>query len=453
MRRFTIPLLLVTLLFPLILFAAELPKDHVFNVRDFGAVGNGVAKDHTAIQKAIDAATASGGGQVLLTPGTYLSGTIYLKSNVDLHLIAGAVLLGSSDPEDYNAADFCPQNHASAADNTSGAHLVVAVEQNNVTISGRGRIDGNGKAFLKDSESDRFLPKNKVKWRPAQMIFLCESTNITVRGVELFNTPYWTLFLHGCEDFVIDGVRIKNRMDTANGDGIDIDCCQRGTVSNCLIESGDDSITLRASGGDRLKKKRPCEFVAITNCILKTSCQAVRVGVGDGIIRYCTFSNLAIHETRTGLNFHSSYSANSPGAAIENIRFDNIVMDVKVPFVMTLGHAVSETKIRNVYFRGISGVCRSPSFIGGKADNPLLNISFEDIDLAVPQGTEPFTALQLSHIDGLRLHNVRFFEGDKANGPSPFGIKLSGIENGVYERCLPSLDRSVARRNGVFTGE
>jgi len=248
----------------------------------------------------------------------------------------------------------------------------------------------------------------------------------------LANSPYWTCFLHGCEDFLIDGVRIYNRPDTANGDGVDIDSCQRGTISNCHIESGDDCITLRANDAP-LKKKRPCEYITITNCVLKTPHQAVRVGVGDGKIRHCTFSNIAIRETRVGLNFHSSYLASSAGTTIENIRFDNIVMDVQVPFTMTLGHAAETTKIRNIYFRGISGVFRATSPVGGKPGNPLLNISFEDIDLATPAGAQSFTALQLSHIDGLRLNNVRFFEWDRPNSPSPFEIKLMAIVNGPHE--------------------
>lgn len=436
MSKFTVSCLFITFLFSTILIAVEPPKDHVFNVRDFGAIGDGKTKDHLAIQKAIDAATQSGGGRVLLPPGTYLSGTIYLKSNVDLHLIPGAVLFGSPDKEDYNAPDFCPQNRVFVNEFMSGAHLLVAVEQNNITLSGRGRIDGNATAFLKDPNSDLFLHRRNVAWRPGQMIFFCECINVNIRDVELFHSPYWTCFLHGCEDFLIDGVRIFNRPDTWNGDGIDIDCCQRGIISNCNIDSGDDCITLRASD-KALKTKRPCEFITVTNCVLKTVCQAVRVGVGTGTIRHCTFSNLVIRETRTGLNFSASYSAGSPGTTIENIRFENIVMDTKVPFVMTLGYAVETTNIRNISFRRISGLCRETSPVRGKPGNPLLNVSFEDIDLVVPKDTKPFTALQLSHIDGLRLHNVRFTEWDKPSGPSPFEIKVSEIENGIYERCLP----------------
>ncbi|MDR0871035.1 MAG: hypothetical protein LBN39_09620 [Planctomycetaceae bacterium] len=401
--------LLSFLLFPAVLLSAE---NGVFNVRDFGAVGDGKTKDTAAIQKAIDAAAEAGGGRILLTPGTYLSGTIYLKSNTDFHLTAGAVLFGSPDKEDYNAADFCVQNRVFKSDFMSGGHLVVVVEQENVSISGSGRIDGNGKAFLQDPESKRFLPKNKVPWRPAQMVFLCECLNVKIRDVELFHTPYWTCFLHGCEDVLVDGIRIKNRLDTANGDGLDIDCCQRVVVSNCNIESGDDSITLRASE-EPLKKKRPCESIAISNCVLKSACQAVRVGVGSGKIRHCTFSNLVIRETNVGLNFHSSYSPQSSGTTIENIRFDNVVIDANVPFTMTLGYASPETKIRNISFRGISGIARSTSPLSGKPENKLINVSFKDIDMVIPQGTKPFNLFQFQHIDGLRLENVRISEWDK----------------------------------------
>lgn len=427
-------LLPLFLLFPTILVA---DGNNVFNVREFGAVGNGTIKDTVAIQKAIDTATQAGGGRVLLTPGTYLSGTIYLKNNVDFHLTAGAVLLGSPDKEDYNTLDFCQQNRVFTSDFVSGGHLVVAVEQKNVSISGNGRIDGNSQVFLKDMESDRFLPKQKVLWRPAQMIFFCECSSVKIHDVELFNSPYWTCFLHGCENIFIEGVQIKNRLDTPNGDGIDIDCCQCGVVSNCVIESGDDCITLRANE-EPLKKKRPCEYISVTNCVLKTSCQAVRVGVGNGIIRHCTFSNLAIRETNVGLNFHSSYSPQSRGTTIENIRFDNIVMTANVPFTMTLGHALAETKIRNVSFHGISGIVKSTSYISGKPDNKLINISFENIHLTVPQKTKPFKIFQFSHINGLSLENVRIFEWDKPNQISEFDIGVSEIEHGIYKCCLPT---------------
>ena len=115
------------------------------NVRDFGAKGDGVTKDTAAIQRAVDA-----GGMVCFPPGVYLSGTLYLKSGGGLFLERGAILKASPDPADYNADDFCPQNRAHPGEDASGAHFIVALEQENITICGGGRIDGNRQAFYGD---------------------------------------------------------------------------------------------------------------------------------------------------------------------------------------------------------------------------------------------------------------------------------------------------------------
>ena len=420
--------------------------NHHFNVRDFGAVGDGKTKDTAAIQKAIDAANKSGGGRVLLTPGTYLSGTIYLKSNVDFHLMAGAVLYASPDKADYNAYDFCPQNQQPGNllmtyDFTHGGHLVVALEQDNVTLSGRGRIDGNGKAFIYDHKNGRYLDKSEVTWRPSSMLFICECTRVHIHDLQLFNTPYWNCLLLGCEDFLVDGVHVKNPLEFApNVDGINIESCQRGTVSNCIVESFDDCTTLRA-GAFPLKKKRPCEHITITNCVFRSGCQPIRIGVGEGIIRHCTYSNLVLQGGYNGINLHSAYTGGPcPGVTMENIRFQNIIMEgVKAAFSITLGVADDATKIRNIYYRGISGTCSDTSEIAGRAGNKLLNISFEDIDLAVPAGVAPFSVARFGHITGLRLHNVAFFEWDKRSDKNnPCRIKLTNIEDGDYDRCLPT---------------
>ena len=189
-------------------FATALTVDaRTFSVRDFGAKGDGVAKDTAAVQAAVDAASAAGGGTVELDAGTYLSGTIWLKDNVDFHLRAGATLKGSPDPEDYCASNCVPQNWASGVkgDNHSGGHLVCCVGRRNVTLRGPGRIDGNAPAFLKMPDGTHPISKAAIPWRPGQMIWFCDSSDIRITDVEMLDPPYWTCFLLNCERVQIRG--------------------------------------------------------------------------------------------------------------------------------------------------------------------------------------------------------------------------------------------------------
>ena len=176
------------------------------NVKDFGAVGDGKTKDTAAIQRAIDA-----GGMVYFPPGIYLSGTLYLKSNGGLELAPGAVLLASSDRADYNADDFCVQNSFSVNERASGAHFIVAVEQQNIVIRGGGIIDGNREAFYNGFREENPRKFKLGEWRPGQMVYFCECENIRISDVEMNNAPYWTCFLHGCEQVNIRGLRSRIR--------------------------------------------------------------------------------------------------------------------------------------------------------------------------------------------------------------------------------------------------
>ena len=138
--------------------AAHICAASAFDVCAYGAKGDGVAKDTAAIQKAVDAASAAGGGTVEFAPGTYLTGSIWLKDNVDFHLGPGATLKGSPDPADYCASNCCPQNAASprSGDNTSGGHLLLGVGVKNVTLRGPGKVDGSSAAFLLDASGKRY---------------------------------------------------------------------------------------------------------------------------------------------------------------------------------------------------------------------------------------------------------------------------------------------------------
>ena len=364
----------------------------VFSVHDFGAVGNGVAKDTAAVQRAIDAANAAGGGEVLLPQGTYLCGSLFLKSGVDFHLAEGATLKGSPDPADYNAVDVCPQNSGrlGSGDNMSGGHLILCIEQARVTLRGPGKIDGNVGAFLKMPDGSHPPKKLKIPWRPGQMVWFVESRNITIRDIELADAPYWSCFIYGCEGVAVDNAKIHTRRKphTYNGDGLDIDSSRRVRVTGCRIFTADDSITLRANG-DRLKAAGghagretlpDCADVVVSNCTLSSDCNAIRLGVGNGHIRNCSFHDIRIENTRYAVNAVGAWSRPVHGVDITNVSFENLEIDAK-GFCKFYYKKATGSVFDGITFRHVRGRVREPSIFDDTPERPFRNIVFENVKL------------------------------------------------------------------------
>lgn len=370
--------------------------DTRYNVRDYGAAGDGATLDTSALQRTIDACAAAGGGQVAVPAGTYLTGTLHLKSHVELHLEAGSRLLGSNRREDYNADDLYPENFASERDNTTGAHLIMAYRQRNISITGSGTIDGNSPAFFGEIPAGKVATPyfktgdySTLTWRTSQMVWLCRCEHVIMSDVSLVNSPYWTLFLLGCEDVQLRGMTILNPPATRNGDGIDIDCSRRVTVSDCLIRTGDDCITLRAHERLLGDEAIPCEQVAVSNCVLSSPCSAIRVGVGNGQIRDCSFSNIIVHETRTAISFNASYSPVSHGATIERLHFTDFTVDALNPLVLHPGPGGARpAAIRDISFARFRVTAFAGSQLAGTELVPLERIRMSEIDWVVRGGTD-----------------------------------------------------------------
>lgn len=423
-----------------------------YDVHDYGAVGDGKSKDTAAIQSAIDTCSASGGGRVLVAPGIYLSATLWLKSRVELHLSHGAEILGSPDLADYNADDAFTQNMGSyVPEVVTGAHLIICLECHDVAITGGGRINGNSSAFFDVTKKDDgyrcWVIKDK---RPGQMVFFCECSNVRVENISFLDSPYWNLFMHGCENVMIRGLYIYNDFATRNGDGIDIDCCKNVVVDQCNIHSGDDALTVRADPKRLVHKRtgdavlthnilaqfwpsaeestKTCENIVVSNCILSAACNAIHVGVGDGVIKNCRFNNIVIHNSRWGINLVSRYQASETGdyltddgCKIDGIVFSNITMDNCVPFMITTGAARGE-KIRNVFFDNICASGTQTSYIEGSPNSPIRNLRFNhlhmrmsggEINIINPQDSHLETwdrnmrspsAFYIRHVDGLHFH-------------------------------------------------
>jgi len=405
----------------LVLAAGLRAEASVFDVRTFGAKGDGVTKDTAALQKAIDAASAAGGGEVLVGPGTYVSGSLFLKSNVDFHVGPGATIFGSPDKADYNAPDVCPQNRVLKEEASFGAHLFLCIEQRNVTLRGPGKIDGNSLAFIAPPGSDKAYEVREIPWRPSQMLFFCESSDIRIRDLELSNAPYWSCFLHGCERAFVTGLYIHNSKKpyTHTGDGLDIDSCEYVSVSDCLIDVTDDGITLRGNY-ERLKKRRDCAHVTISNCRISSMCNAVRFGVGNGNIHDIDLCNIDVFNSRIAYNFVSAWSSVSRGCDMHNIRVANSTVNCYQRFLRMSHKVAKEAKVHDIYFEGISGTARDPAHIAGNEKNPFRNLHLRNVDVTGGAVIEHVEGLDISG-GSLKRLTAEEIEALKKAGGRPYG--------------------------------
>lgn len=463
--------------------AESVPSVHpsagtVFDVRAFGARGDGEVLDRDAIQAAIDAAHAKGGGVAYLPPGRYRTGTVVLKDNVCLYLEAGAVLWGSAHREDYlpqhpfsgpgaNHKDYCAE------------HLVYAHNARNTGIEGPGRIDGNGKHYH-GAHRPGWTHLEPAAWRPVRLIAFVGCANVTLRDVEIVDAPGWTVWPYDCDGVKIQGVRIVNARWGPNTDGLDIDSSRNVFVSDCYLECGDDSIALKSSAG-LLPGERACENITVTNCVLVSTTCGVRVGFeGDHPMRNCTFTNLVMSRCRTGICIQAPTAPEYHivhGVPMENIRFANIEMDTRLAFFLYVGdESKAPCTLRNVSLTNLRCTTERGCFVGGSKSLPIENIELSDIDLTVygPMDGEflaevpyPYRvwdwwnkrgiphAIFCRHAKDLRLRNVRvrWQEGGPQrtvtlctkNDELPHDVTVGGAEGSWASalRCESVQDLSV----------
>ena len=389
------------------------------NVKDYGASGDGITLDTKAIQAAID-----DGGMVYIPEGIYRTGTLYLKSNGGLHLAVGAVLVASHEREDYNEDDFCPQNRVFTEEYVTGAHLICAIEQENIIIEGHGTIDGQGNFWMNEKNTlpgwpdidDRNYKPNKD--RPGQMIFICECKNVHISDINIVNGPYWHLFFHGCDNVHARGLTIKGDRPRWTNDGIDIDCCSRVTISDCVIEVGDDAITLRGYD-DPLKNKKICESVTITNCVLYSHRDyGIRIGVGNGLIRNCTISNVTVDAPHwAGIGILGRWSDEARTASsVENICISNANVHSRCPIEICVAYGEKplphECFIRNIVMDNLMLITEKCNVIKGFSGVPLENISMNNV-IIQPEENSDEKILQMSMVSDISLDNIKIVGGEE----------------------------------------
>ena len=338
------------------LFAAD------FEITRFGAKEGGVVLNTAAIQAAIDAA-ARDGGRVVVPAGVFVSGTLYMKSGVELHLEKGAVLKASGNLADYNQDQVYPENHGSVSEKWSNQHFIIAYSLKGISITGPGTIDGSSEEFFsKEIPPPRpratgwIYGMRRGRLRPGQMVAVVKCSDVFVGGGVTFkSSPCWTLFLYGCENVKVSGYNVRNGRSDANTDGIDIDCCRNVLVEDADIVTGDDSVAIRANGRhfhDDVQK-HVCENITVRNSKFHCEVMGVRVGVGQGIIRNVRIENCRAEHASIGVSFETVYGTpDGKGVDIENVVVDGLVTeDVYANWNLSVGGDMLTTGVRGIVFR------------------------------------------------------------------------------------------------------
>ena len=291
----------------------------VYNVRNYGARGDGETLDTGAVQKAIDACNAEGGGVVLIPAGTFLIGSTEIKSNVTLHIVAGGKLLGSAQDRDYHAVDAIPLSGDSTLEDGNWA-LLYAVHATNVTIEGPGMIDGQGIQFHSPARGAT-PPSGLGGHRRPYHLLLYRCENLRVRDVDLLNSAYHSVRVIQSRRVHMCGLYIYNRVN-GNNDGFHFISCQYVTISDCTVLSQDDACALFGS----------CRYVTITNSTFSTRWSCFRFG--GGIAQDIVVSNCVLYQVfGCPIKFHGV-----PGSRFENMSFSDLVFDeVTGPICISLG--------------------------------------------------------------------------------------------------------------------
>jgi polygalacturonase len=408
-----------------------------YNVIKYGAKNDSSKLATKAIETAIAAASKAGGGTVYFPAGKYLTGAIHLKSNITILIDAGAELHFSD-----NFNDYLPmvKSRYEGVDVMSFSPLFYAYRAENITITGRGLINGHGKKwwdFVEGYKQDQVRTRWQLEFDqlnkdillpddPRQMKrgflrppfiqpMFCK--NILIEGITIINSPFWTVNPEFCENVKIHAVTINNP-HSPNTDGINPESCKNVHISDCHITVGDDCITIK-SGKDAPGRKmaRPAENYTITNCTMLSGHGGVVIGSEmSGDVRKITISNCVFDGTDRGIRIKS---ARGRGGVVEEIRVSNIVMKnireqaivLDLQYAKTTMEPVSERtpKFRNIHFSNITGQVNQAAYLNGLEEMPLENISFSDINL------DAKTGFSLQYTNKVEFHNVQV---NTESGPS-----------------------------------
>ncbi|MCX8161123.1 MAG: glycosyl hydrolase family 28 protein [Candidatus Saccharicenans sp.] len=395
----------------------------VFNVRDYGATGKKAQNAGQAIQRAVEACAAAGGGLVYFPPGDYSSGTIHLRSHVRIFIEAGATIYSIKDKSAFDREALF-----------YGEDLV------DVTLEGRGVVDGQAGYEWRENGDfhDDFIYPNQLEMekigRPllrsfprndqyGKLVLLLRCRDVLIRGLSFIDSPSWTIHPYGCERLTIDGVYIRSSLkEGVWADGIDPDGCRDVRIANCTIETGDDALVFYSMNwfGPAL----PCENITVTNCRLSSASSAIKFCDGNmKAIRKVTISNCVITDSNRGLSFMVF-----DGGVVEDVVISNLVIETRrhdwfwwgdgepIHFNIKKRSEVHRNwkkeedrpagKIRRVLISNVLARGQGSSQITGHPESPLEEVTIENLRLAIAHNPD---ALYDKAVNALEVRQARKF--------------------------------------------
>jgi parallel beta-helix repeat protein len=441
---------------------AQMGKDSIayseYNIIRYGAIPDGKTDNTTAIQHAVNDCHNHGGGKIIIPPGIFVTGTIKLYGNMNLYLEPGSVLSGTENDQDYLYQKDFGFSGPGAGSKTG---ILVANNEENISITGFGTINGNGThSMYMDSlqmgqdfnvkytrqGSDYMNPaygrkdgpvlwKGSYEDRPGVMIIFSSCKNIRLSNITLKESPNWTVAFLNSTDIKVTGITIENNMSIPNSDGIDMYDSKNITISDCVIQAGDDAIAVVSSNN-----------ITASNCILHSRSCGIRVGYNvfnDDNSGNLLFNNITIFDSNRGIGIFQRRKGN-----MENMIFSNIIIGTRLHSGQWWGHGEpihisavpglgsKETgKISNLRFSNITASSESGILIYASGRGLLQDISFDNINLTIRNSplekgyggnidlrpandialgifSHNIPALYATHIDGLVIRNMNVSWGE-----------------------------------------
>lgn len=372
----------------------------VVNVTKYGAIGDGKTLDTKAIQKAIDVASKLGNGTKVLVPTghQYLISTLVLKSGIEFNLEGNAQLLVSDKKEDYSV---------------EGA--IIANDVKNLKISGTGSINGRALEFMThfDTTKEIWMPKD---WRP-KLFILTKCVDLEITDITIEKAPSWSLHLLGCENVLIDGVKIKNNLDVPNCDGIDPDHCRNVEIRNCEISCGDDAIVVKATKQE--VDYGPSANIWVHDCVLETQDSGVKIGTETTQDIYnIVFERCEIKTSCRGLTIQLRDEGDVYNIVFKDINFTSRYHSD--PW-WGRGEAISLTaiprnpetkigKIHTILIENVKGTAENSVRINGTKESRITDIRLHNVDVTLNKLTKYpgnlFDNRPTKAYDGIESHDT-----------------------------------------------